>query len=126
MIRACRIFGAGEHRLAGSLLDRTRKLTFRLDGIEIPAFGGDTILSALMAAGWQGFAMHDNAPLQLTSDCPLYVHVPPTGGAETLAIHAARLPASDGLDLHTLSPVKPKRELNLPFTQKREYLGSLE
>ena len=126
MIRACRIFGAGEHRLAGSLLDRTRKLTFRLDGIEIPAFGGDTILSALMAAGWQGFAMHDNAPLQLTSDCPLYVHVPPTGGAEKLVIHAARLPAGDGLDLHTLSPVKPKRELNLPFTQKREYLGSLE
>jgi sarcosine oxidase, subunit alpha len=35
----------------GALIDRSRPLTVRFDGREYPAFAGDTLASALLAAG---------------------------------------------------------------------------
>jgi methylglutamate dehydrogenase subunit C len=44
--------GSGSHRLAaGGRIDRTRSISFRLEGRRLQGFGGDTLASALLAQG---------------------------------------------------------------------------
>lgn len=125
MVR-CRLADTGAHRLAGALIDRNRALKFRLDGIEIDGFAGDTVLSAVMGAGFFGFGTHEGAILQLTGDCPFFVH--PGAGGETpkSVIHAARLQVADAMELSTLAPLKSEGGLRLPFARKRDGLRSLD
>ncbi|HUV32184.1 MAG TPA: FAD-dependent oxidoreductase, partial [Devosiaceae bacterium] len=122
----CRLADTGTHRLGGSAIERTQELAFKLDGRQFAAFAGDTVLSAVMAAGWYGFGEHLGASLQLTEDSPFYVHPAGTAGGFRDVIHAARLPAADGLELSALAPLSPPRALHNPFRRRHEGLRSLE
>lgn len=122
----CRLPDTGEHRLAGALIDRGARIGFRLNGREIPAFEGDTVLSALMAAGWYGFAEHDESGLQLTPASPLFVALGPAGDGPRDLIHAARLPVSDGLVLEALAPLSAEPRFVLPFRKPPDTLRSLD
>lgn len=51
---------------SGHQIDRNTVFTFLLDGYEIPAFAGDTILSAALATGITGAGYHANAPIGLS------------------------------------------------------------
>lgn len=100
--RSARLGKATKHLLQGSAIDRGRPLRFRLDGRPFEGFAGDTVLSAVLAAGVDCAGLRDGMPVALSSR-----HAP----AVVLAAHAAqahrampmeRLPASDGARYVTL------------------------
>lgn len=121
----CRLADTGAHKLAGDAIDRTRRLEFTLGGRPFEAFAGDTVFTALMAAGYFGFGEHQELPLQLTEDCPFYVFAGPRSQAVKSIIHAARCPLSDGLALEPLAPLPVRRGWRWPFARRRETLAEL-
>lgn len=78
---------------SGRLIDRGRPLKFTLDGHVYSAFRGDTLLSALLAAGVDTAGLFDDDPIGLTpSFFPL---VRPVGNGETgCALPLDRTPAT--------------------------------
>jgi sarcosine oxidase subunit alpha len=90
------------HALAGTAIDRTRPLRFRLNGHVIHGFAGDTVLSAAMASGVESVGTVNGAPIALDASfappvTPAALHRDPQQ-----AFPMERLPAQDGLDLLTL------------------------
>lgn len=89
------------HRLGGTWITRTRPLTFRIDGWELSAYEGDTILSALLANGIDGAGVHDGQTLALSAR-----FAPPVVAAgasdEAAALPMERTPVWDGADFRTL------------------------
>jgi sarcosine oxidase subunit alpha len=85
------------HQFGGIALGRSKPLAFRLNGRRIEGFAGDTVLSAILAAGMDTFGLFGDAPLGLGDRlAPLA-----TGkGGDALPID--RLPAADGLELRTV------------------------
>ena len=91
-----------DHRLRGSEIDRSKPLSFRLDGREIHGFAGDTLLSAAIATGLIGAGTHHGEPLALDERfAPAVLH---RGGMHDRlqALPMAITPAAAGLDLVTL------------------------
>lgn len=85
------------HEFGGIALDRSKPLSFRLDGRRIDGFAGDTVLSALLAAGIDTYGRFGDTVLALTDRlAPLAT---PRRG-DPLPID--RLLAADGLDLSSV------------------------
>jgi sarcosine oxidase subunit alpha len=85
------------HQFGGIALDRSKPLTFKLNGRPIEGFAGDTVLSAVLAAGIDTFGRLGETPLGLTDRLAPLVS---SKGIDALPID--RLPAADGLELTTV------------------------
>ncbi len=88
------------HGFGKQAIDRSRPLTFRLDGVQIHGFAGDTVLSAALAAGVRGAGRIDGVPLALGPR--LAPHVRARQQRNGADVPMALCPASDGLDLVTV------------------------
>jgi sarcosine oxidase subunit alpha len=85
------------HEFGGIALDRSKPLSFKLNGRRIDGFFGDTVLSAALAAGIDTLGTFGDFPLGITDRlAPLAAHK----GGDPLPID--RLPAASGLDLATI------------------------
>ncbi len=90
------------HGFGGSVIDRTRKLRFRLNGVPVEGFAGDSILSATLAAGIDCAGRHGEFPLALDErSAPLIVPRDRQDAADA-ALPMDRTPAHDGADYLTL------------------------
>lgn len=80
---------------AGAHIDRTRPLRFTIDGRIIPGFHGDTVLSALLAAGVDTLGTHEGHPLGLRAGAaPAIAYM----GRTEPALPMERTPARDGAE----------------------------
>ena len=99
---ASRRLDVGAGPLAGRAIERSKTFSFKLDGQTIPAFPGDTVLSALLAHGMDTIGTHQGHALAL------HERLSPSAlsrrGREDLAaaLPIARMPAVGGADLVTL------------------------
>jgi len=94
-----RLAADAAHQFGGIELDRSKPLSFRLDGRKISGFAGDTVLSAVLAAGLDSYGQFDGATLGLSERfAPLIA----TKRGDPLPME--RTPAIDGLDLTTVGP----------------------
>ncbi len=85
------------HGLGGSEIDRSRPLSFRLNGRTIAGYAGDTVLSATLAAGIQIAGRHGDEPVVLDETfAPLVA----TAGGTPLPME--RTPAVNGVDFTTV------------------------
>ena len=94
MTQPNRLAAHAAHGFGGSLIDRGRPLQFRLDGQRIAAFAGDTVLSAMLAAGHTTYGHLGEHAIGMTDR---FVPLVRTRSGDVLP--ADRLPAADGLDL---------------------------
>ncbi|WIY53685.1 FAD-dependent oxidoreductase [Devosia sp. YIM 151766] len=101
---------------AGTAIDRSRPLRFRLDGRLISGFAGDTVLSAALASGIDSLGRYDDSPLGLTPSASPAISLAARAGKPHHALPMARTPAMDGADFVTLggSRVNPLARLFLP------------
>lgn len=88
------------HNFGGAELDRSRPLSFRLNGRSIEGFAGDTVLSALLANGFEAAGTRHGEAIGLDERFnPLVV---PRSGDARRAMPMDRVPALPGLDLMTV------------------------
>ena len=92
-----RLAADAAHEFGGIELDRSRPLSFRLDGTSIDGFAGDTVLSALLAAGIDTYGTYGGTPLGLSEQL-----APLVSAKRGDALPMDRLPAIDGLDLTSI------------------------
>ncbi len=92
-----RLAADAPHQFGGIALDRGKPLTFRLDGRLIEGFAGDTVLSAVLAAGIDTYGRLGEIPLGLGE---AFAPAVATKGGPPLPMD--RTPALEGLDLVTL------------------------
>lgn len=92
-----RLAADAAHGFGGMALDRARPLRFRLDGRTITGFAGDTVLSAVLAAGIDAAGRLGRTPLALG---PAFAPLVVMRGGTPLPM--ARLPAADKLDLKSV------------------------
>ncbi|MBU1176170.1 MAG: NAD(P)/FAD-dependent oxidoreductase [Alphaproteobacteria bacterium] len=85
------------HGLGISAIDRSRRLNFRLDGIEIRAYAGDTVLSAALGAGIAGAGSHKGAMLHLRPG--FAPHVRNASDVNSGGVPMALCPVREGIDL---------------------------
>lgn len=93
-----RLAADAAHGWGGRAIDRSRPLSFRLDGRSFSGFAGDTLLSALLANGMTSAGTLQGMPLALDAHSPLLL-APRADPATLLPVD--RTPALDGLDLVT-------------------------
>lgn len=92
-----------KHGFGGTLLERSKPLSFRLNGRTYEAFAGDTVLTALLAAGIDGAGFHFGQPIALDERfSPPAVPTDARDAARAMPID--RIPVVQGLDLRTLGP----------------------
>ncbi|MEO7222387.1 MAG: FAD-dependent oxidoreductase, partial [Devosia sp.] len=84
------------HEFGGIALDRSKPLSFKLNGVRIEGFAGDTVLSAVLAAGIDGYGRLGDIPLGLTGQ-----FAPLAAGKVGEPLPIDRLPAAEDLDLTT-------------------------
>ncbi|MHA6691540.1 FAD-dependent oxidoreductase [Devosia sp. A449] len=89
------------HLLQGSVIDRTRPLQFRLNGRSIAGFAGDTVLSALLAAGIDTIGRRDHAALALSARHAPTISFAALAGDQQRALPMERTPATDDADYVT-------------------------
>jgi sarcosine oxidase subunit alpha len=90
------------HAFGGIALDRSRSITFSVNGHRVHGFAGDTVLSALLAAGVDTYGVLSKTPMALSER-----FAPPAAGRSKDAAPIDRLPAADGLSLTTLGARAP-------------------
>ena len=88
------------HGLGQPLINRSQRIVFRLDGVEIKAYAGDTVLSAALAAGLVGAGRAAGAPLRLGTDYAPDIRA--RGDVDGAGVPMTLCPAVDGVDLVTL------------------------
>ena len=92
-----RLAADAAHEFGGIELDRSKSLSFRLDGVSIAGFAGDTVLSAVLAAGIDTYGTYGGTLLGLTE------HLAPSLSDKRGApLPMDRTPAIDGLELTTI------------------------
>ncbi|HEV7276159.1 MAG TPA: FAD-dependent oxidoreductase [Devosiaceae bacterium] len=97
-----RLAADAPHGFGGGELDRERPLRFRLDGRSIGGYAGDTVLSAVLAAGIDTAGKRGGEEIGLGERFAPAV-TPAGGSSDPLqALPMDRTPAIDGLDLVTL------------------------
>ena len=85
------------HEFGGIALDRTKPLSFRLDGRRIDGYSGDTVLSAVLAAGINGYGRFGDTILGLGDR-----FAPLVKSRHEAPLPMDRLAAADGLNLTTI------------------------
>src|SRR5690606_9803296 len=85
---------------AGAHIDRNRPIRFTVNGRVIPGYHGDTVLSALLAAGVDPLGTHEGYPRGLrTGPAPAIAQV----GAPGHALPMERRPAPDGAEYRLIA-----------------------
>lgn len=98
-----RLVQDGQSPFGGSDIDRSRPLRFRLNGVPIAGFSGDTVLSAALAAGIDTVGQYRGWPMALSSTfAPAIVPEKAPRNAVDQALPMARVPARDGIDYRVL------------------------
>jgi sarcosine oxidase subunit alpha len=90
-----------EKGFSGLHIDRARPIRFTLDGRVIPAFHGDTVLSALIASGVDTIGTHGGAALGLRSEAPPSIQ--PVFSSDHAPLPMERTPATDGAQYRTVA-----------------------
>lgn len=89
--------------LAGAHIDRQRPIRFTINGRVTPGFAGDTVLSALLAAGVDTIGTHSGQPLGLrASAAPAIVYTAKASAPEH-SLPMERTPARDGAEYRTFT-----------------------
>lgn len=91
-----RLAADAAHQFGGIDLDRSKPLSFTLDGRKIGGFAGDTVLSAILSAGIDTAGAFAGGPLALT---PRFAPLVTVKGA---LLPMERTPAVDGADFATV------------------------
>lgn len=95
-----RLVSDGQTPFSGSDIDRSRPLSFRLNGMTLHGFAGDTVLTAALAAGIDTVGVYRGWPMALTVRfAPAVIDLSAPRGSTPLPIE--RLPASDGAEYRT-------------------------
>jgi sarcosine oxidase subunit alpha len=87
------------HSFSGHQLDRSRRLTFTLNGHKLRAYRGDSVLSAALANGFFTAGTHDDSPLALDESLGLCVRFASEPDAPASALPMARTPVVEGANL---------------------------
>lgn len=96
MAQVNRLPADAAHGFGGGALDRSKPLSFRVDGRSIEGFAGDTVLTALLANGIDSVGTHANTPIALDERAAPLLS---PRGEPGLVVPADRIPATAGLDL---------------------------
>ena len=102
----------------GSAIDRNRPLQFRLDGRSIDGFVGDTVLSAVLAAGIDTLGQRPDGPVALSAASAPAIIAASLARDRQRALPMAQTPATAGAEYLTLAPgarhgTMPRRRLRL-------------
>ncbi|MDC9823842.1 FAD-dependent oxidoreductase [Devosia sp. ZB163] len=92
-----RLPGDAPHGLGGSAIDRSRRISFRLNSRQIEGFAGDSVLSAALADGIQIAGRHGDEPIALDE-----TFAPLVSTGKGAALPMERTPALDGVDFVTI------------------------
>ncbi len=118
-----RLAAAETHKFAGTEIDRGKKLSFRLNGRVIEGFAGDTVLSAVLAAGIGAIGLRGGEPIGISERFAPAV-VPAAAAADpAAALPMERTPALPGLDLVTLGSLRQRLAARSPLARLRRWLG---
>src|SRR5690606_249037 len=90
------------HGFGGGEIDRGQPLRFRLDGRSISGYAGDTVLSALLAAGVDTAVRRRGEEIGLNERFAPAVALAGSSNEPLQALPMERTPAIDGLDLVTV------------------------
>ncbi|MBJ3785177.1 FAD-dependent oxidoreductase [Devosia sediminis] len=93
--------------MAGSLIDRSRPIRFRLDGRLVAGFVGDTVLSAALASGIDTLGLFRDSPIGLTPRATPAISHASLANDKQRALPMARTLAQDGADYVTLGGNRP-------------------
>lgn len=103
MAQTNRLPADAPHGFGGAALDRSKPLSFRLDGRSIEGFTGDTVLTALLANGITSAGTFGGDPVALDErSAPLVA----LRSAPKDLLPMERVPALSGLDLFTTGVAK--------------------
>lgn len=83
-----------DHLFSGHQVDRDKPVTFRLNGIPVQGYEGDTVLSALLADGIMAAGTYSGALMGLDENLDLPIH---TEGATYDPLPISRTPALNGV-----------------------------
>ncbi|UJW85532.1 FAD-dependent oxidoreductase [Devosia sp. SL43] len=100
-----RVADAGKP-FAGTAIDRSRPLQFRLDGRTIQGFAGDTVLSAVLASGIDTVGLRHDTPLALSARYAPTIIPATLARDHQRALPMERTPATNGADYVTLAGSK--------------------
>ncbi|MDV3251533.1 FAD-dependent oxidoreductase [Devosia sp. BK] len=92
--------------LAGSQIDRTRPIEFRIQGRMVSAFEGDTVLTALLASGIDTIGTHHGQPIGLRHGAAPAIAYAGAAATPELALPMDRVPARGGADYVFVAPGK--------------------
>lgn len=112
--------------LSGSVIDRSKSFTFLLDGHEVPAFAGDTVLSAALAAGIAGAGHHLGSPLALNEQFSPYLIAKGPNDAGSAALNMAYTPVFANAKFECIGAPqhsKLRRTLSTLLGEKRTSAG---
>ncbi|HEY0919173.1 FAD-dependent oxidoreductase, partial [Devosia sp.] len=118
-----RLAAAETHKFAGTEIDRGRPLSFRLNGRVIHGFAGDTVLSAVLAAGIGEIGRKGGEPIGLGESFAPAVIAADLAGDPAAALPMERTPALPGLDLVTLGGLRRHLLARGPLARLRHWLG---
>ncbi|HWV22467.1 MAG TPA: FAD-dependent oxidoreductase [Devosia sp.] len=93
--------------LAGVHIDRTRPIRFTINGRVTPGFAGDTVLSALLAAGVDTIGSHAGRPLGLRASAAPAITYAAQSVAPEHALPMERTPARDGAEYRVVAEGPP-------------------
>lgn len=99
-----RLAAATAGPLAGSAIDRDQKLQFKLDGRTIEGFAGDSVLSAVLAAGIDTVGRGAEGPLALSSRFAPAIIAAAQASDPQRALAMERTPITAGAEYRTLAP----------------------
>ena len=89
--------------LAGAHIERTRPIRFTINGRVTPGFEGDTVLSALLAAGVDTIGTHAGQPLGLRPSAAPAIAYAAKASAPEHALPMERTPARDGAEYRIIA-----------------------
>jgi sarcosine oxidase subunit alpha len=121
-----RLSAEGDHHFKGTEIDRSKPLSFRLDGEVVEGFRGDTVLSAAIASGIISAGTRSGEALGLDERFAPPVLSQGFRHDRRRALPMERAPAIDGLDLFTLGSIKrpgPVARIRQMFSGPRTSLG---
>lgn len=108
-----RLAAAHSHKFAGTEIDRSSPLAFRLNGRPVEGFAGDTVLSAVLASGIDAVGRRGGEPIGLSERFAPAV-VPAATTDPALALPMERMPALPDLDLVTLGSLRERIAAAVP------------
>lgn len=89
---------------SGSAIDRDQPIKFRLDGRTISGFAGDSVLSAVLAAGIDTAGKRQGSALALSRRFAPAIMPAALANDPQRALAMDRTPAADGAEFVTLGP----------------------